>query len=123
MTEGRYCSQLRKDGLPCRALPSRTTGLCPAHTAGHREICVEAGKSKSTLRRLGKRLSPTLTPLMDALAEAFENVENGTLKSSQAMAMSSLASTWLKAYELSLLELRMATIEKQLSEALGGQHG
>jgi hypothetical protein len=60
---------------------------------------------------------------MDALADAFKNVENGTLRSSQAMAMSSLASTWLKAYELSLLELRMAAIEKQLSEALRGQRG
>jgi hypothetical protein len=59
---------------------------------------------------------------MASLNETFEAVRSGALKPSQGASMAAIASCWLKAYELSLIETRILDLERQFAQAIGGKH-
>ena len=110
----RYCQAIKKDGTPCKAVASKTTGLCPAHSPNAREIQVLGGKGRSRQAQLEKRLSKRLRPVLDQLAKAITETHDGTLAPARAQGMASLASALIKISEYAEMESRLKSLEERL---------
>ena len=108
-----YCAALRKDGSPCHGWPD-SSGLCPAHREGFREIAAKGGRNKAKVVQLEKRLPARLRPVLDLLGESIKQVHRGEITPSQGQALAALASALCKVSELSEFEVRLLYIEKKL---------
>jgi len=110
----RHCKATRRDGEPCQAWASRSTGYCPLHSEKSREIQVLGGLSKTRANMLANRLPSRLQPLLDLLSESIEQTHRGELKPAQGQAIASLASALVKVTEVAEFETRLVVIEKTL---------
>jgi len=94
--EKRYCQAIKRNGEPCKAWGSRTTGLCPCHSPNFREIAAKGGKSKSKQAQLMSRLSPTHKDLLDALTKCLGEVHQGTVSAQVGQSLAALSTAILK---------------------------
>jgi hypothetical protein len=112
--ETRRCQATRKDGEPCQAWASRSTGYCPLHSENSRQIQALGGLSKTRANMLASRLPSRLQPLLDLLSESIEQTHKGELKPAQGQAIAALASALVKVTEVSEFETRLLIIEKRM---------
>jgi hypothetical protein len=110
----RYCLAIRRDGSPCKAWGSKTTGLCPAHSPNFKEIAALGGRNKARAIQLEKRLPARLRPVLDLLANAITQVHKGELLPQRAQAMAALASALVRCTEFAELEARLDELEKKV---------
>ena len=122
------CSAVRRDGAPCTA-PVLAGGYCFAHDPSLAEKRAAArlagGKGKASTTRAHKRLPADLRSVLGRLLGALDEVHTGTLDPRQATAMSSLAGSIARLYELAESEARLETLEARLQtlEGLNGGPG
>jgi hypothetical protein len=116
MTEpdDRRCQATRKDGQPCQAWASRSTGYCPLHSEKSREIQVLGGLAHTRANMLASRLPSRLQPLLDLLGQSIEEAHRGELKPAQGQAIASLASALVKVTEVAEFETRLLIVERTM---------
>ncbi len=110
------CKGTTRDGKPCRAYPSPTSGYCLAHDPDRREIFLAAGRKGATM--VGRRVSPvdlgkvdlqTAEDVRSLLAEVVRRVAGGQLDKATAGTLVYCGQTALRA-------ISMADLERQLGE-------
>ena len=114
MTESsadRRCKATRKDGEPCRAWASKSTGLCPLHSENSHQLHVLGGLSKTRGHMLETRLPSRLKPVLDLLSLSIEQTHRGDLKPAQATAIASLAAALVRVTEFAELMVRVEALE------------
>ena len=109
------CQATRRDGQPCRAWASKTTGFCPLHSPESRQIQVRGGQSKSRAHMLETRMNPSIKPVVDLLSQSVREVHEGTITPSQGQAIAALGSSLIKAVESAELAIRMSVVEMRLN--------
>ncbi|MBI2857366.1 MAG: hypothetical protein HYX95_03505 [Chloroflexi bacterium] len=102
------CKGTRTDRAPCGANATKS-GYCPVHDPD-RQAEMDAARRrggrnhKNTARALSA-MPPSLRAITEDLATAMSDVRNGNLKPSQAQAMASLASAYVRALQAGTAEL------------------
>ena len=107
----RRCKATRKDGEPCQAWASRSTGLCPLHGPNSLQIHVDGGLSKTRAHMLETRLPSRMKPVIDLLSGAIAEAHAGKLQPSAAQGMAALATALIRVTEFAELIQRVEALE------------
>ncbi len=119
-TNPNHCRGTRRDGLPCTAPVTSTSGYCFAHDPERAQDRDDArrrgGQNRAGAARLRGLVPPRLLDTYDRLEKALEEVHTGTLEPRQASAMASLAGAMVKVMTAGELEERVRALEGKVSE-------
>jgi hypothetical protein len=114
LTAKRRCTATRKDGSPCQAWASRTTGLCPLHSENKHQIQVKGGLSKTKAHMLETRMNPKLKDVVELLATSARQVHSGEISPAAGSSLAAIATALVRAVESAELSLRLSILEIQL---------
>lgn len=114
-TEPNRCAALRADGQPCAAFVLPGRAFCFAHDPERQEQRTEArrrgGVNSAKVVRLRGLCPPRLVEVFDKLAEALEQVHDGTLDPRRASAMAAIARAMTTVLTAGELEERLRRLE------------
>jgi Family of unknown function (DUF5763) len=112
------CRAARKDGSPC-VTPARESGYCFAHdpalAAKRKAAHYAGGVNKGAGRRLAKLTPHSLKPVLTALFEALQGLQDGTIEPRQGSAMAAVAGAIVRCYETAQLEAALAETQARLA--------
>jgi len=111
MTDERRCKATRKDGQPCLAWASKTSGYCPLHSENSLQLHVLGGLSKTRQHMLETRMNPRFKPVIDMLASAISETHAGKLRPAAAQGMAALATSLIRVTEFAELIQRVEALE------------
>lgn len=110
------CKGVRADGSPCKGPAVLSSGYCwahdPARAGARKQARAAGGKARGNIARAAKRVPAGLTPVLETLLQAVEDVQAGTLTPPQATAMASLSTAIVKLFTATELEARLAALEQ-----------
>ena len=114
------CAAITQKGSRCPNPAVRDSDKCFAHEPRLREVTAQGrrtgGKERSNIRRARRAIPEDLQDVANVLLEAIYAVRAGTLESSAASALSSLARSYVAVYESGLVESKIADIERRIAE-------
>lgn len=113
----KHCAGTRKDGQPCTGPALGASAYCFAHDPSKAEARQAArlagGRNRGAVVRLRRLVPPRLVPIFNTLEQALEEVHDGTLTPSQAVAMASVARAMVAVLHGGELEERVRELERR----------
>lgn len=115
VTDARTCTATRRDGTPCKAQATTSTGHCWAHDPEGQERLASArsagGRARARTARAEKLMPTVLKPVLHALLDALGKVKQSQITPQQASATAALAGAIVRVYEAGMLEERLQALE------------